>query len=167
MLKVLVVDDSALMRRQLREILEDTGDMQVQTARNGREALERTGEFNPDVVTLDVNMPEMDGLICLGHIMREQPRPVVIVSSITTEGSSVAIQAMALGAVEVITKPDGTVSLGLDRMRVELVSKVAAAARARPRRAFRLREALQAERLASEQRRWPRRCGRPCGAIRA
>ncbi len=153
MLKVLVVDDSALMRRQLRQILEETGEMQVETARNGREALERIESFGPAVVTLDVNMPEMDGLTCLGHIMRDSPRPVVMVSSITTDGSDAAIRSLALGAMDVVPKPDGSVSLGLDHMRLELLAKVRAAARARPRRAMRLREVLQNERRASEQRR--------------
>ncbi|WP_419758506.1 chemotaxis-specific protein-glutamate methyltransferase CheB [Acidisoma sp.] len=153
MLKVLVVDDSALMRRQLRQILEDTGEMEVQTARNGQEALERIGEFEPEVVTLDVNMPVMDGLTCLENIMRTCPRPVVMVSSITAAASDAAIRALSLGALDVITKPDGTVSLNLERMRLELIGKVKVAGRGRPRRVTRLREALRAERAAGEERR--------------
>lgn len=153
MLKILIVEDSALMRRQLRRMLEEAGDMEVAIARNGVEALEQVAHFQPHVVTLDVNMPEMDGLTCLGHIMREFPRPVVMVSSITQQGSDAAIRALALGAVDVIAKPDGTVSIGLDRMKDELLAKVRAAARARPRRALRLRDTLRAERAATEQRR--------------
>lgn len=153
MLKVLVVDDSALMRRQLRRMLEAEGDIEVAIARNGREALEQVAAFEPQVVTLDVNMPEMDGLTCLGHIMHEAPRTVVMVSSITQEGSEAAVRALGLGAVEIVAKPDGTVSLGLDRMRAELLAKVRAAARARPRRAPRLRDMLRVERLSAERRR--------------
>jgi two-component system chemotaxis response regulator CheB len=153
MIKVLVVDDSALMRRQIRQILQESGEMNVQTARNGREALELIESYAPAVVTLDINMPEMDGLTCLERIMRSCPRPVVMVSSITTEGSEAAIRAMALGAVDVITKPGGTVSLGLDRMRDELLAKVKAAATARPRGARSLRENMRAEREAAQQRR--------------
>jgi two-component system chemotaxis response regulator CheB len=84
--------------------------------------------------------------------MNECPCPVVMVSSITSEGSEATVRAMALGAVDVVTKPDGTVSLGLDRMRDELLAKVAAAARARPRRR-QLRDTLRAERDAGEHRR--------------
>ncbi|MDO9711694.1 chemotaxis-specific protein-glutamate methyltransferase CheB [Paracraurococcus lichenis] len=153
MLKVLIVEDSALMRRQLRRMLEAEGDIEVALARNGVEALEQIAAFQPQVVTLDVNMPEMDGLTCLGHIMRDSPRPVLMVSSITEQGSDAAVRALALGAVDVMAKPDGTVSVGLDRMRDELLAKLRAAARARPRRALRLRDTLRAERAAAEQRR--------------
>jgi two-component system chemotaxis response regulator CheB len=153
MIKVLVVDDSALMRRQLRQILQEGGGMDVQTARNGREAMEVIQSFAPAVVTLDINMPEMDGLTCLDHIMRECPTPVVMVSSITTEGSEAAMRALALGAVDVVTKPDGTVSLGLDRMRDELLAKVKAAVSARPRRARSLRENMRVEREVAQKTR--------------
>ena len=152
MLNVLVVDDSALMRRQLRQILEADGNIVVTTARNGREALERIAEAMPAVVTLDVNMPEMDGLSCLRRIMRDTPCPVVMVSSITPEGSDAAIRALSLGAVDLICKPDGTVSRGLDRMRIELLGKItaAASARLRPRR---LGEVVRATQQAGAQQR--------------
>ena len=79
MAKVLIVDDSALMRRHLREILETKGGYEVATARNGVEALKALDDFDPDVITLDINMPEMDGLTCLSHIMARRPKPVVMV----------------------------------------------------------------------------------------
>lgn len=81
MIKVLVVDDSALVRKLFLRVLSGEPDMDVSFARNGREALAQLGEFAPDVITLDINMPEMDGLTCLDRIMIERPCPVVMVSS--------------------------------------------------------------------------------------
>ncbi|EFH09576.1 response regulator, partial [Teichococcus cervicalis] len=130
MLKVLIVEDSALMRSQLRRLLEGEGDIEVAIARNGAEALAVIPHFDPQVVTLDVNMPEMDGLTCLGHIMRDMPRPVLMVSSITRHGSEAAVRALALGAVDVVAKPGGTMSIGIDGLRDELLGKLRAAARA-------------------------------------
>ncbi|HYF88403.1 chemotaxis-specific protein-glutamate methyltransferase CheB [Azospirillum sp.] len=143
MVKLLIVDDSALMRRCLREIFEAEADFEVALARNGRDALEQIEGFRPDVVTLDVNMPEMDGLTCLGEIMAREPRPVVMVSSLTAEGAEVTLEALALGAVDVIQKPDGTVSLHINRIRHDLVAKVRAAAGARVRRARTLARRLR------------------------
>lgn len=143
MVKVLIVDDSALMRRCLREIFEAEAGFEVALARNGRDALEQIESYRPDVVTLDVNMPEMDGLTCLGEIMAREPRPVVMVSSLTAEGAEVTLEALALGAVDVVQKPDGTVSLHINRIRPELVAKVRAAAGARIRRARTLTRRLR------------------------
>ncbi|CAO3356356.1 chemotaxis-specific protein-glutamate methyltransferase CheB [Azospirillum melinis] len=143
MVKLLIVDDSALMRRCLREIFEAEADFEVALARNGLDALEQIDSFRPDVVTLDVNMPEMDGLTCLSEIMAREPRPVVMVSSLTAEGAEVTLEALALGAVDVIQKPDGTVSLHINRIRRDLVAKVRAAAGARVRRARTLARRLR------------------------
>lgn len=146
MIKLLIVDDSALMRRCLREIFEAETDFEVALARNGRDALEQIASFRPDVVTLDVNMPEMDGLTCLSEIMTREPRPVVMVSSLTAEGAEVTLEALALGAVDVIQKPDGTVSLHINRIRHDLVAKVRTAAGARVRRARTLTRRLRDQR---------------------
>ncbi|MER7006098.1 chemotaxis-specific protein-glutamate methyltransferase CheB [Dactylosporangium sp. NPDC000555] len=143
---VLVVDDSALMRKVLRQILLDAGDFEVHTARNGADALEQIGRVEPDVVTLDVNMPEMDGLTCLAEIMRERPRPVVMVSSLTEHNALVTLEALQLGAVDYVPKPGGTVSLNLADVTQELVRKVRSAAAARPSRAQGLRQRLRAQR---------------------
>ena len=94
---VLVVDDSALMRRALKGILIEAGGFEVNTARNGIDALEELARLKPDVVTLDVNMPEMDGLSCLAHIMERQPTPVVMVSSLTESNALVTLEAPGLG----------------------------------------------------------------------
>ncbi len=131
---VLVVDDSALMRRYLRQILEAEGDIRVVTARDGEDALRQIEAHDPDVVTLDINMPVMDGLTCLAHIMTEFPRPVVMVSSLTEKGAVATFEALELGAVDYIPKPGGTVSLNIKEIGPELVAKVRAAVRAKVRR---------------------------------
>jgi len=133
MIKILIADDSALMRKCLSDIFKDEGDFEISTARNGAEALALAKGFAPDVISLDVNMPEMDGITCLSRIMVECPRPVVMVSSLTSQDAEVTLQALELGAVDFIPKPDGTVSLHIDKIRNLLVSKVRAAARAKPR----------------------------------
>jgi two-component system, chemotaxis family, protein-glutamate methylesterase/glutaminase len=131
MLKLLIADDSALMRKCLGDIFKAEGDFEVSFARNGAEALSMARSIAPDVITLDVNMPEMDGITCLSRIMVECPKPVVMVSSITSQGAEVTLQALSLGAVDFIPKPDGTVSLHIDKIKVALVAKVRGAARAR------------------------------------
>ncbi|GAA0709170.1 chemotaxis-specific protein-glutamate methyltransferase CheB [Dactylosporangium roseum] len=143
---VLVVDDSALMRKMLRQILLDAGTFEVHTARNGVDALEQIERVEPDVVTLDVNMPEMDGLSCLAEIMRSRPRPVVMVSSLTEDNALVTLEALQLGAVDYVPKPGGTVSLNLADVTQELVRKVTSAAVTRPGRARGLRQRLRAQR---------------------
>jgi two-component system chemotaxis response regulator CheB len=133
MIKLLIADDSALMRKYLVEIFKAEGDFDICAARNGAEALSLARSFAPDVITLDVNMPEMDGITCLSRIMVECPKPVVMVSSLTSHGAEVTLQALALGAVDFIPKPDGTVSLHIDKIRAQLVAKVRGAAKARLR----------------------------------
>jgi two-component system, chemotaxis family, protein-glutamate methylesterase/glutaminase len=118
--KVLIVDDSALMRRHLREILGDKGGFTVLAVRNGVEALAALDDFDPDVITLDINMPEMDGITCLSHIMTRRPKPVVMVSSLTERGAEITFAALALGAVDFIHKPDGTISLNVDQVEREI-----------------------------------------------
>jgi two-component system chemotaxis response regulator CheB len=138
MIKLLIVDDSALMRKLLTGIFTEEGDFDIRTARNGAEALELARTGRPDVVTLDINMPEMDGLTCLSRLMVETPCPVVIVSSLSHEGAEITLEALHLGAVDVVAKPEGTVSLSIDRIRPLLVEKVRAAAQARLRPTLRL-----------------------------
>ena len=143
MIKLLIADDSALMRKLLEDIFTREGDFEIRLARNGNEALELVRSFNPHVVTLDVQMPGMDGLTCLSHIMIEAPRPVVMISSLTAEGADATLEAIALGAVDFVAKPSGTVSLEIDRLRPVLVEKVRAAANARIRRTLRLTERVR------------------------
>jgi two-component system chemotaxis response regulator CheB len=151
-IRLLVVDDSALMRRHMRHVFEAEGGFELAFARNGREALDQAAAFRPDVVTLDVNMPELDGLSCLEQLVRAGTEArVVMVSSLTEEGAAVTLRALELGAVDFVPKPDGTVSLSIDRIRPMLVGKVRAAARARPRRALGLRDRIGARRATVER----------------
>ena len=131
MTRLLVVDDSALMRRLLVEIFADEADFLVETARSGDEALQKLPHFKPDVVTLDLQMPGMDGLTCLDRIMLEQPTPVVIVSALTAEGGAQTLEAMELGAVDFVEKPSGAISLRIDALAPVIVAKVRDASRAR------------------------------------
>lgn len=133
MIKLLIVDDSALMRRQLMTLFQAEGGFEIRQARNGDEAVRENREFQPDVVTLDINMPEMDGLTALSLIMAERPVAVVMVSSLTNEGALATFEALNLGAVDYVAKPGGTISLSIDRITEQLVAKVRSAARARPK----------------------------------
>jgi two-component system chemotaxis response regulator CheB len=130
-IKLLIVDDSALMRRQLSGLFEGEPDFEIRTARNGREAVEENRNFQPDVVTLDINMPEMDGLTALSMIMVERPVAVVMVSSLTEKGALATFEALHLGAVDYVAKPGGTISLSIDDIRAPLIAKVRAAAKAK------------------------------------
>ena len=143
MIKALVVDDSALMRKLLCEIFGNEPDFEVRAARNGIEALAQLHSYAPDVVTLDIHMPQMDGLACLDRIILERPCPVVMVSALTVEGADATLKALELGAVDFIGKPDGAISLGIHDMAQELVAKVRAAAGAKLRRSLRLRERVR------------------------
>src|ERR1700722_15775998 len=134
MIKLLIVDDSALMRRHLVQLFEKEPDFRTLAVRNGQEALAALDEFDPDVITLDINMPVMDGLTCLSRIMVQRPKPVVMVSSLTQAGAEATFEALQLGAVDFIHKPDGTISRDIIRIEHGLIMKVRAAATARVRR---------------------------------
>ncbi len=131
MIKLLIVDDSALMRRQLAALFEGESDFEIRLARNGREAVEENCSFQPDVITLDINMPEMDGLTALSMIMTERPVPVVMISSLTEKGALATFEALNLGAVDYVVKPGGTISLSMVSIRDVVISKVRVAAKAR------------------------------------
>lgn len=126
-MKVLVVDDSALVRLRVSEILRGAG-FEVFTARDGEDAIEKVAKINPDVITLDVNMPKLDGLKVLEIIMKEKPRPVVMLSSLTYEGAKETIEALRLGAVDFIAKPTG----GIEEIAEEIVRKVKIASNVNP-----------------------------------
>lgn len=128
-IKVLLADDSAFMRRELSRILEADGEFEVIAAvRNGQEAVLKARETEPDVVALDINMPVMDGLTALQHIMVQSPRPCIVISSLTQEGSVTAFEALELGAIDFIPKPGGTISADIGALAPLIRRKVKEAA---------------------------------------
>ena len=130
MKKVLVVDDSAFMRKLISDFLSASNALEVVgIARNGEDAIMKIKKLRPDVVTLDVEMPKMNGIEALRHIMEECPVPVVMLSSTTKEGAEETVKAMELGAVDFIAKPSGTISLDLHKIQDEMVEKVVAASK--------------------------------------
>lgn len=123
--KLLIVDDSAFMRKLIGDFFVDVPNIEViGTARNGQDALEKIKTLKPDVVTLDVEMPQLNGLEALKLIMVDCPTPVVMLSSTTKAGAEITVEAMANGAVDFIAKPSGTISLDLHKIKDELVHKV-------------------------------------------
>lgn len=152
MIRLLIVEDSALMRKLLGQIFNAEGDFEIEFARDGTEALEVISKFRPDVVTLDIHMPLMDGLACLDRIMLEHPCPVVMVSSLTEEGAEETLAALEIGAVDFIAKPGGAISLSIDELAPRLVEKVRVAATVRIRRSRRLAERVRlTQKAASPQ----------------
>jgi two-component system chemotaxis response regulator CheB len=143
LIRLLVVDDSALVRKLLGQVFAGEADFEVAFARNGVEALASLAAFKPDVVTLDVHMPQMDGLACLDRIMIERPCPVVMVSSLTAAGAEATLEAFRLGAVDFVPKPAGAVSLHMDDWGPELVATVRGAAGARIRTSLRLKDRVR------------------------
>ena len=126
---VLVVDDSAFMRKLVAEMVDGAGDFRVVgTARNGRDALSKVHSLNPDLVTMDVEMPELDGIGALGYIMSESPRPVIMLSGAATgDAGDLTIRALELGAVDFVRKPSGPISLDLSAVREQLLEALRAA----------------------------------------
>lgn len=143
MIKLLIVDDSPLARRLFSEIFKAEGDFDICVARNGAEALSMARSFAPDVVTLDVEMPELDGLTCLDRLMVETPCPVVMVTATNRDGADLAMEAMTLGAVDFVAKPAGALSLRIEDVAPQLVAKVRSAAQAGLRPSLRLRERVR------------------------
>jgi len=130
-IRVLVVDDSALMRKLLTELLNSDSEIEVVgTAMDAYVAREKIKKLNPDVLTLDVEMPKMDGLSFLSNLMRLHPMPVVMVSSLTQLGAQVTMRALDLGAVDFVSKPKVDLVYTLDDCAIEITSKVKAAAMA-------------------------------------
>ncbi len=133
-IRVLIVDDSALMRQLLSELLStDPGIVVVGTAADPFQARERIKALNPDVITLDVEMPRMDGLAFLRKIMALRPMPVVMVSSLTQQGADITLEALDAGAVDVVAKPVSDLARGIKAQTDEIRAKVKSAASARVR----------------------------------
>lgn len=128
-IRVLVVDDSAFMRKVISDIVNDDPDMEVVgKARDGRDALRKIEELKPDVVTMDIEMPDMDGLAALKQLMESDPVPVIMISSLTKHGAEQTFKALQLGAVDFIAKPSGQISLDIDKVKDEIIRKIKTAA---------------------------------------
>lgn len=131
-IKVLVIDDSALMRKLLTEVLGSDRELEVVgTASDPFQARELIRQLNPDVLTLDVEMPKMDGITFLSNLMRLRPMPVLMISSLTERGADTTLAALELGAVDFVAKPKLDLAHGISELGQEIVSKVKMAARAK------------------------------------
>ena len=129
-IKVLIVDDSAFMRKILSDILSDTSKIEVVgTAKNGKDALDQIRKLKPDIVTLDVEMPVMDGITALKHIVDEFKIPVVMLSSLTQVGADLTIEALEIGAVDFITKPTSIFKINTDEIKNTLIEKITEASK--------------------------------------
>lgn len=130
-IKVLVVDDSLLMQKVITDLLESDPQMSViGTARNGEEALQKIPNLHPDVVTLDIEMPRMNGLTAVRKIMETNPVPVVMISALTQREALLTLKALEFGAVDYVPKPQGQISLNMDIVKDELLTKIKTAATA-------------------------------------
>jgi two-component system, chemotaxis family, protein-glutamate methylesterase/glutaminase len=143
--RVLIVDDSAFMRKVLETIFNADDQLQVVgQAKDGREAVSLAESLKPDVITMDINMPHVDGLQATAQIMTTNPRPIVIVSSESKEGAASTLKALELGAIEFVAKPSGAIDLDMNSVKDELLRKVRMASKVRVvRTASRLASTLQ------------------------
>jgi len=129
-IKVLVVDDSALMRKMIPMIIStDKNIMVVGTAMDGDFALKKIPELRPDVITLDMDMPRMDGLTTLSAIVRDYRIPVILVSSLTKQGAEITLKGLEIGAFDFVPKPNDAISLHISEISHELIEKIIAASR--------------------------------------
>lgn len=131
---VLIVDDSVFMRKIISDFVAEDPELRVVgTAKNGREAIEMVKKLNPHAVTMDIEMPEMNGLDALRTIMREHPVPVIMLSSLTQDGAMETIRALDLGAFDFVGKPSGSISLDLYKVKQNLLEKLRVAVRTKVR----------------------------------
>ena len=130
--QVLIVDDSALVRKQLTEMISTLG-YDIDVAKNGKEAVDKAFQKQYDVITMDINMPVMDGIEAVKQIMQEKPTAILMISSLTTEDATITMNALDFGAVDYIAKP-GTMNVGKQENRDDILSKVKTLSRISPRR---------------------------------
>lgn len=157
-IRVLVADDSALMRQTLKRIFQSEPGMELAgTARDGEDAVAKARDLRPDVITMDINMPKLDGVTALQMILEEKICPVVMVSSLTQSGAVTTFECLELGAFDFVAKPDGTVSANMGAVAAELVGKLRAAVASRTIdrvRRPRTRGFVSTERTVTPVQRW-------------
>ncbi|MFA5099795.1 MAG: chemotaxis response regulator protein-glutamate methylesterase [Candidatus Omnitrophota bacterium] len=128
-IRVLVVDDSFLMRKIISDIINSDPDLEViGKAKDGQEAIEKAMDLDPDVITLDLNLPVVDGIDVLSKVMKHHPTRVIMFSAYTRSGASATMRALELGAVDFIAKPSGEISLGIEKLQEEIITKIKLAA---------------------------------------
>lgn len=142
--KILIVDDSALVRKQLKSLIEGL-DFEIDTAKNGQEAIDKAIKTNYDVITMDINMPVLDGISAVKEIMQKNPTAILMVSSLTSENAAITMEAMEYGAIDFILKP-GTMNVGVEESGQQIVQKIKSLSRIPRRR-------LSAPVLVPEKRR--------------
>ena len=147
--KILIVDDSALVRKQLSEII-STLDFEIDIAKNGQEAVDKATQTQYDAITMDINMPVMDGIEAVKQIMAQKPTAILMISSLTTEDATITMDALDLGAIDYIAKP-GTMNVGRKENREEILQKVQSISRISPRRLK--RQAMRSAAPSRERRR--------------
>src|SRR5450432_4656819 len=151
-IRVLVVDDSAFMRKVLEGIISSDPMLEVcGEARDGKTAVAQLEALNPDVISMDINMPVMDGLQATEIIMSTNPKPILIVSSESREGAEVTLKSLELGAIDFVAKPSGGIDLDMSSVKEELCRKLKMAAKVRVVRTA-TRSKLQHEVAASSPR---------------
>lgn len=154
-IRVLIVDDSAFMRKVLQSIISADPQLEVcGEARDGKDACEKTEQLNPDVITMDINMPHVDGLQATEIIMSKSPKPILIVSSESRDGADITLKALELGAIDFIAKPSSGIDLDMNSVREELVRKLKLASKVRVVRTA-VRSKLQTEIATSAPRTEP------------
>jgi two-component system chemotaxis response regulator CheB len=128
-IKVLIVDDSSFMRKALAQILASSSKIEViDTAADGQEAVNKVAQLHPDVILLDIEMPVMDGLSALTHIMARHPTPILMLSALNKRDATIAIKSLEYGAVDFIPKPSGVISYDIEKLGNEIIAKVEASA---------------------------------------
>ena len=165
-IRVLVVDDSTFMRKVLESIYNGDEQMQVVgSAKDGREAVSMAESLKPDVISMDINMPHVDGLQATAEIMTTNPKPIVIVSSESKEGAASTLRALELGAIEFVAKPSSGIDLDMQSVKEELLRKVRMAAKVRVvRTATRLASTIQSAGSTAKPTAAPKATPRPAAS---
>jgi len=156
---VLVVDDSFLMRKVVSDIINSDDALQViGKAKDGQEALDKIASLKPDVVTLDLNLPGVNGIEVLTRVMKSNPTRIIIFSAYTRSETTLTMRALELGAVDFIAKPSGDIYVGIDKLKNELISKIKMAAQANLEKFISVEKNISSEVFSGKRSPCPERC---------